>query len=60
MQRLGIKKYEPEPNEQVRINLEEFLKFESHHTPGSYNAQEFSDVELISLQLIPSGDLSQQ
>jgi hypothetical protein len=55
MQRLGVKKYEPEPNEQVDIDLGEFLKFESHHTPGSYIAKENSDVELIAVRLIPVG-----
>jgi len=55
MQRLGVKKYEPEPNEHIEINLAEFLKFESHHTPGSYIAKESSDVELIAVRLIPVG-----
>jgi len=55
MQRLGVKKYEPEPNEQVEINLAEFLKFESHHTPGSYIIKENSDVELIAVRLVPVG-----
>lgn len=55
MQRLGVKKYEPEPNEQVDIDLAEFLKFESHHAPGSNIAKENSDVELIAVQLIPVG-----
>jgi len=55
MQRLGVKKYEPEPNEQVDIDLAEFLKFESHRAPGSNIAEANSDVELFAVQLIPVG-----
>ncbi len=55
MQRLGVKKYEPEPNEHVHIDLAEFLKFESHHAPGSRITGKNSDVELFAVQLIPVG-----
>ena len=55
MQRIGVKKYEPEPNERVDIDLADFLKFESHHAPGSQVAKQNSDVEVFAVKLIPVG-----
>lgn len=53
MQRLGIKKQSVSANSIIDINLETFLSFQSHHTPGTLNMKETSDVELISVKLIP-------
>ncbi len=55
MQRLGVKKYELGPNEEVDLDLIEFLKFETQHAPGSQMTQTTSDVELIAARLIPVG-----
>jgi hypothetical protein len=53
MQRLGIKRQSVNANSSVNINLNEFLSFKSHHTPGTINVKETSDVELFSAKLIP-------
>jgi hypothetical protein len=53
MQRLGVKKQTIAANTSVSINLNEFLSFKSHHTPGTENVKETSDVELLSAKLIP-------
>jgi len=55
MQRLGVKKYEPEPNEHIDIDLTEFLKFESHHAPGLSIDKENNDVELFAVRIVPVG-----
>jgi len=55
MQRLGVKKYEPEPTEEIDIDLAAFLNFESHRAPGSGFTRENSDVKLFAVQLIPLG-----
>lgn len=53
MQRLGIKRQSVKANTNIRINLDEYLKFKSFHTPGSKYVKENSDVELVSVKLIP-------
>ncbi|MCD6367380.1 MAG: hypothetical protein J7L46_07565, partial [Bacteroidales bacterium] len=37
----------------INIDLDEYLSFKSHHTPGTKNMKETSDVELFSAKLIP-------
>lgn len=54
MQRLGVKRQYLEPNTKVNIDLDEYLKFKSHFAPGAEVTREFSDVELISVKLIPT------
>lgn len=53
MQRLGIKRQPIKANSSVSIDLDEFLSFKSHHAPGTNNMKETSDVELVSVKLIP-------
>jgi len=53
MQRLGIKREEVQANSSINIDLDEYLSFKSHHTPGTVNVKETSDVELLSAKLIP-------
>lgn len=53
MQRLGIKRQSVKANSTIQINLDEYLKFKSFHTPGSKYVKENSDVELVSVKLIP-------
>ena len=53
MQRLGVKKKAVVPNSTINVNLDEFLSFQSHQTPGTVNVKPNSDVELISAKLIP-------
>ncbi|MCK5694955.1 MAG: hypothetical protein KAI08_18940, partial [Bacteroidales bacterium] len=55
MQRLGVKKYELGPNEEIHVEMAEALKFETQHAPGSQMTQTTSDVELIAARLIPVG-----
>jgi len=53
MQRLGIKKQIVKANSSIQIDLGKYLSFKSHHTPGTINVKETSDVELVSAKLIP-------
>lgn len=53
MQRLGIKRQTVTANSTVNIDLEEYLSFKSHHTPGTKIVKETSDVELVTIKLIP-------
>jgi hypothetical protein len=53
MQRLGVKKLTVKANSSINVDLNEFLRFKSHHTPGTVNVKETSDVELVSAKLIP-------
>ena len=53
MQRLGIKRDAVKANSSISIDLDEYLSFKSHHTPGTINVKETSDVELFSAKLIP-------
>jgi len=53
MQRLGIKRQPIKANSWINIDLEEYLSFKSHHTPGTQNVKETSDVELVTVKLIP-------
>jgi len=53
MQRLGIKRQSVEANSTINIDLNEYLSLRSHHTPGTQNVKETSDVELVSAKLIP-------
>jgi hypothetical protein len=53
MQRLGIKKEMAKANSLIDIDLGKYLSFKSHHTPGTINVKETSDVELVSVKLIP-------
>jgi len=48
MQRLGIKRETVKANSSITINLSEYLSFKSHHTPGTANVKETSDIELLS------------
>ncbi len=54
MQRLGIKKQRLEANSTINIDVEKYLSFKSHYTPGTVVAKETSDVEVISVKLIPT------
>lgn len=53
MQRLGVKRQLVKANSSINIDLDEYLSFKSHHTPGTINVKETSDVELFSAKLIP-------
>jgi hypothetical protein len=53
MQRLGVKKQSVKANSSINIDLNSFLSFKSQNTPGSVKLKETSDVDLISVQLIP-------
>ncbi|HKL32409.1 MAG TPA: glycosyl hydrolase, partial [Tangfeifania sp.] len=53
MQRLGIKRQSVKANSNITINLNEYLTFQSHHTPGTQNVKATSDVELVTVKLIP-------
>jgi hypothetical protein len=53
MQRLGIKRQSVKANSTIHIDLNEYLSFKSHHTPGTQNVKETSDAELVSVKLIP-------
>jgi len=53
MQRLGIKRQTVKANSAIDIDLDKYLSFKSHHTPGTINVKETSDVELFSAKLIP-------
>jgi len=53
MQRLGIKRQHLKANASINIDLNKFLSFKSHHTPGTVNVKPTSDVELFSAKLIP-------
>lgn len=53
MQRLGIKREAVKANSSISIDLDEYLSFKSHNTPGAINVKETSDVELFSAKLIP-------
>ncbi len=53
IQRLGIKRETIKANTSINIDLDEYLSFKSHHTPGTKNVKETSDVELLSAKLIP-------
>ena len=55
MQRLGVKKYELGPNEEIHLDMAEVLNFEAQHAPGSQMNQDYSDVELLAARLIPVG-----
>lgn len=54
MQRLGVKKQRLEANSTINMDVEEYLTFKSHYTPGTVVAKETSDVEVISVKLIPT------
>lgn len=53
MQRLGVKRQKVKANSTININLQEYLSFKSRRTPGTKNVKETSDVELLSVKLIP-------
>jgi hypothetical protein len=53
MQRLGIKRQTVKSNTTINIDLDKYLSFKSQHTPGTKNVKETSDVELVSVKLIP-------
>lgn len=53
IQRLGVKRQSVKANSLISIDLDEYLSFNSHHAPGTSNQKETSDVELISVKLIP-------
>lgn len=53
MQRLGIKRQSLKANDSINIDLEKYLSFRSHHTPGTQNVKETSDVDLLSVKLVP-------
>jgi hypothetical protein len=54
MQRLGVKKQRLEANSTINIDVVEYLSFKSHYTPGTVVTKETSDVEVISVKLIPT------
>lgn len=53
MQRLGIKKQLLKAKSHIEIDVNDYLKFKSHHTETNTGLAEHSDVELISAKLIP-------
>ena len=53
MQRLGIKKQVVKANSDINIDLKQYLSFKSQQTPGTKNFKEYSDVELVSVKLVP-------
>ncbi len=53
MQRLGVKKQKLKANSTINLDVLEYLTFKSHYTPGTVVSKETSDVELISVKLIP-------
>ncbi|NQU51409.1 MAG: hypothetical protein HQ522_02610 [Bacteroidetes bacterium] len=53
MQRLGIKRETVKANSNINIDLEKYLSFKTQQTPGTKNFKETSDVELVSIKLVP-------
>jgi hypothetical protein len=53
MQRLGVKRQTVKANSTVNIELDKYLSFKSHQTPGTKSFKEKSDVELKAVKLIP-------
>ncbi len=53
MQRLGIKRQTVKANSTVNIDLEEYLSFKSNYVLETKKVKETSDIELLSLKLIP-------
>jgi hypothetical protein len=53
MQRLGVKRQRVKADSTININLEEYLSFKSRRTPGTKDVKETSDVELLSVKLVP-------
>lgn len=55
MQRLGIKRQEVKANSVLDIDIDDYLSFKSNYILESGQEKEKSDVELISVKLIPVG-----
>ncbi len=53
MQRVGIRKQLVKANSTLNIDIKKYLGFESHHLPGTTDDHVTSDVDLVSVKLIP-------
>ena len=53
IQKLGVKEKFVAANSQVNIDFSEFLEFRRQNAPGSKEKKKYSDIELISVKLLP-------